>query len=95
METPNINASFGPNISDCLYKVTLRKIFNSLLIFGVFAKQCTSLRFDMNLLYMSIFENICIFPSEFTCDDDAISAFTPCGAVQMFTHMKKCTKCVL
>ena len=95
METPNINASFKNKISDCLWKVTLRKIFNSLLVFGIFARQCTSLRFDMNLLYMSIFENICIFPSEFTCDDDVISAFTPCGAVQMFTHMKKCTKCVL
>ena len=95
METSNINASFGPNISDCLWKVTLRKIFNSLLVFGIFARQCTSLRFDMNLLCMSIFENTCIFPSEFTCDDDVISAFIPCGAVQMFTHMKKCTKCVL
>lgn len=94
METSNINASFGPNISDCLWKVTLRKIFNSLLIFDIFARQCTSLRFDMNLLYMSIFENICIFPSEFTCDDDVISAFTPFGAIHMFTHMKKCTKCV-
>ena len=88
METPNINASFGPNNSDSLWKITLRNIFNILLIFGIFARQGTNLRLDKNLFYMSIFEKYIFFSSDFICDDDLISAFTPCGALQMFTHMK-------
>ena len=94
METPNINASFGPNNSDSFWKITLRNIFNILLIFGIFARQGTNLRLDKNLFCMSIFEKYIFFSSDFICDDDVISAFTPCGALQMFTHMKKCTRFV-
>ena len=83
METPNINASFGPNNSDSLWKITLRNIFNILLILAYLLDKVRIYDLTRICFTWAFLKSIYIFLSDFIFDDDVISAFTPCGALQM------------